>query len=192
MFPDSVLSSRTLDGAFEYLETHPGRLYDYEYSGVALNDGTQGLEVQYWVCWANRQGEIRVKPVTEPGNGTLLITAVGVTRLSFSFDRNMQPAVAYELGGAVYFYWFNSVTGAYTTTVYAGGRTPRVCHDDRRASAADRSDVVLVYLKEDQLVYRVQRDRYLTEHILRSGLPRTMKLVNLGMNRRFRVQIEAR
>lgn len=192
MFPESALSAYAIHAGYEHEDFTPGKLYDYELAGVALNDGSQGLQVQYWVCWVTRSGEVRVRPKDASGNGTLLFTQSGIDRISFSFDRNMQPAVAYEVGGEVRFRWFDSTAAGYTTSVYPSARTPRVVHDDTRPAAADRSDVVITYLRNDQLLYRVQRERYLTEHVLREGLSQSLRLVQMGMNRRFRVQIEAR
>lgn len=193
MLPEQVLSTQPLPDPF-YLPDgrQGGMLYDFEMGGIALNDPSQGIELQLWVCWVDRAGGVRVKPLATPGNGTLLFTEPGILRISFGFDNNMQASVAYEKTGEVKYYWFDSSTPGYVTTTYAGARTPRVSHDDKRYFRAGPSDVILTYLLDDKLYFRAQRDRYLVAYLLRSGLSQTLRLPNAGMNIRYRFQWELR
>lgn len=193
MLPDHVLSTRVIRG--EYIEPdskQAGMLFDYEMGGIAVQDPSQGLEYQLWYCWYTRNNQIRVRPASGAGDGILIATEPGVRRLSFSFDRNMQPAVAWELADRVRFRWFDSTVPGFTTTEYLGARTPRVYHDDKRAISVATSDVLLAYLLDDKLVVREQRDRYLVEYIMRTGLSDTLRLNRMGMTRQNRIQFELR
>lgn len=193
MLPDDVLSTRPIVGNLLLPDGRQGgMLHDFEMGGVALNDGTQGIELQLWVCWVDRADNVRVRAYSGSGPGTILFNQPGILRVSFSFDSNMQPAVAYEIDEEVRFFWYDSVSSGYVTTTYAGARTPRVVHDDKRDFEANKSDVILAYLRGDGLYHRKQRDRYLVEYTLETGLPRTLRLANLGMGTNYRVHFEMR
>ena len=193
MLPDSVLSSLVVPGSYrESSDPVTGMLYDFELGGGAINDGALGLEYQTWACWYDRSNNVRVAPLSALASSVILFNVAGVKRLSFSFDSNMQPAVAYETSSGVFFYWFDSAAPGYVTTSYPGARTPRVTHDDKRDFESGKSDVLLTYLLDDELVYRQQRDRYLVAYTLRTGLPRSLRLVRAGMNTKYRVQFELR
>lgn len=191
MMPDNELSSRPVTGP--YLlgdEIQGGRLYDFERGGVAIQDASQGIDLQTWVCWYDRENNIRVKPMPSAGLGTILVTQPGVIRLSFAFDRNMQPALTYQKTEGVYLYWYDTTVETFVTTFYAGARTPRLCHDDKQYFASIRSDVILCYLRGKGMYMRLQRDRYTVEYTIRTDLSIAARLVNMGMNEQRRLQFE--
>lgn len=191
MLPYNTLSSRPVPGP--YLlgdDVQGGQLYDFERGGLAIQDASQGIDLQTWVCWYDRENNIRVKPLSTAGNGQILITTTGVKRLSFAFDRNMQPAVAYQKAEGVYFYWYDTSIPGFVTTFYAGSRTPRLAHDDKLYFASSRSDVLLCYLRDAGLYMRLQRERYTVEYTLRTDLSKAARLVNMGMTEQRRVQFE--
>lgn len=193
MLPDDVLSTRPVPSGLVLPDGRQGgMLYDFEMGGAALNDGTQGIELQLWMCWVDRFDDVRVRAYSGTGPGTVLFNQPGIIRLSLSFDNNMQPAIAYEIDEEVRFYWFDSVSSGYVTTTYAGARTPRVTHDDKREFEAAKSDVLLVYLRDSTLYHRKQRDRYLIEYPLETALPKTLRLVNVGMGTNYRIHFEMR
>lgn len=165
-------------------------LTDYEYGGVSLYDGTQGLLVKLWKMQVVGSDVI----ISENGaNSQVLFTESGITEISFTFDQNMNPFVAYVAGGTAKYYWYDSSIPGYTTTNLPSGSTnPRATFDDKRASQIllDKSDIVLGYLRAGNLYVRVQRERYLTEHLFQSGV--TGKLVKIGMNNKNRLQFMIR
>lgn len=193
MLPDDVLSTRPVVSALLLPDGRQGgMLHDFEMGGAALNDGSQGIDLQLWFCWVDRSDNVRVRTEAGFGPGTILFNQPGIIRVSFSFDSNMQPAVAYELEGGVGFFWFDSTSSGYVTTTYPGARTPRVTHDDKRDYEAAKSDVILAYFREDGLYFRQQRDRYLIEYMLEDSLPKTLRLANVAMGLNYRLHFEMR
>ena len=169
----------------------PSRVIDYERGGIALNDGTQGLDVQDWR--ARLVGnEIRVAP--EPyDTETTLLTLAGITELSLAFDQNMNPAIAYLQLGQAKLYWYSTSLGAMTTTILdADVRSPFVCMDDKRAAATSMgiNDVLLFYLRSNRLCYRQQRESYGTERTLAWFEGSSVTIKKAGMNNGLRMQIE--
>lgn len=192
MIPGNRLSSAPLSADFlSPDDRYDGPLTDYERGGVALNDASEGMLVKDWICYMDGD-DITVGPTDESSTPAVVATLAGVESLSFSFDRNMQPAVAAEVAGTVYFRWFDTVPGDYVVTSYPGARSPKVAHDDKRRSSSQSSDVLLLYMVADELRYRQQRDRFSVERVLKNGLSVDARITHAGMNRGNRFQIRTR
>lgn len=190
MIPENRLStSPVLADYLDPDDRFDDPLIDYEMGGIALNDASMGLNYQVWIAIYDGAA-IRVKPQGASGLGTVVVTADGIEWIGFSFDRNMQPAVAYVIGTTTYFLWYDTVTHTYATTTYAGARTPRVTHDDKRDTSINTSDVLLFYLVGGELRYRQQRDRYAVERVLTTGLSTGSAIARVGMTTANRLQIE--
>ena len=188
MIPDDVLSTTPVHAQFLFPRNIPRRPFiDYEYGGVDIQDGTQGLRVKVW------KGEYLDGQIVLSADGVAPIAVLsipGVFDFQFTFDRNMNPFVTYELiDGTCKFYWFDTLTSSFTTTTLAAGTvTPRCCHDDNRDLEVQTSDIILAYCRAGNLYYREQRERYQTEHLLSNEAPNG--LVQIGMNRKLRLQFQ--
>jgi len=99
----------------------------------------------------------------------------------------MNVALAFVQGGESKFYWYDSNLGAMTVTNFGSSViTPRVSHDDKRDMQSASSDVILAYVKNSSLYFRMQRDRYQIEYLLKSG--DCKGLIKIGMNSKLRLQ----
>lgn len=199
MLPQNTLSTEPLPSVFEGGRALTvSNIIDYETGGVGLNDPSQGLQVQTWRARIIDGTDI----VLDSGAVTpfTLITGVNITEVSFSFDRNMNPAVAYVEDGLPKLYWYDSTLARMTTTEYPDIITPRLTHDDRRESQSIISDVIFAYIRDGALYYRQQRDRYAveidpTEELdepektdYRSLIASSPGLIKIGMGNRLRLQ----
>ncbi len=121
-----------------------------------------------------------------------LFNQAGIVSLSFCFDQNMRPCVAYETSSGVFLRWYDSAVVNYVTTSWgATFRSPRVTLDDKRLTQfATRSDIIFAYIRGEFLCYRQQRDRFTTERVLQGGVGPNTKLNNVGMNRVLRLQFD--
>lgn len=188
MLPDQVLSTEPIHGQFLFPRNIPRRPFiDYEYGGVAIQDGSKGLRVKVWT------GEYLDGQIVLSADGvapTPVLTVAGVFDFQFTFDRNMNPFVAYELlDGTCRFYWFDTLVADFvTTTLAAGTISPRCAHDDNRDLESAKSDIILAYCRAGSLYFRAQRERYETEHLLSTEAP--TGLVQIGMNRKMRMQFQ--
>lgn len=193
MFPDNELSSSAIVRGF----TDPTRepkdfLIDFERGGVALNDSTGGLSSKIWTIRGLRNpdtGEIDVVVDADGVPTTVLFSGLDITEVSLAFDQNMNPFVAYVQSGQAKFWWYDStIPGMTVTNLPVGSTSPRCCLDERRPQNITNSDIVLSYIRSGSLYFRLQRERYLTEHLLMSGLGPEAQLVDLGMNTSLRLQ----
>lgn len=187
MIPEKVLSTVVLASDFlapDDVDSTPW--IDYEMGGVGLNDPSQGLQVKTWVL-RFVSPDLRLSAAGSPE--TTLFQAPGLTELSLAFDQNMRPAIAYVQSGEAKLYWYDSFIESVTTTVLpAGTITPRVCLDDKRTRMTGSSDVILAYVRNDNLYFRAQRDRFEVEYLLKAAVGGT--LIRVGMNTVNRLQFK--
>lgn len=183
---DGLLSSTPVPSVFTGGRALPVRNeVDYELGGTALNDPSGGLQVQMWRARIIDKADIVLD--AENVAASTIITGTNITEVSFTFDRNMNLAVAYVEDGTPKLYWYDTIALAMTTTNFPGIITPRLSHDDKRNLQSAISDVIFAYLKDGDLCYRQQRDRYQTEYVLAQNVD-SPGLIKIGMSRQLRMQ----
>lgn len=162
----------------------------WELGGISISDPSEDFKY-FWrgfisgkSIFLERQGQVPVKVVQFSGE---------VSEISFSFDQNMKPVVAFVEDGVSKLNFYDTVLQKEVTKVFKGARNPRVSLDDKRRFAASYSDVILAYLKGDALFYRLQRERYEIEHLV-STVSRGSSLAQIGMteDRRFLFHIKTK
>lgn len=161
--------------------------------GVDLNDPSEGLNVYTWKAWWDPVTEVIY--IVHPVTSTLIPTrtVVGLQSLSFAFDTNMQPAIAYEGVGGSFIYFFDSSSGSFTTfSLPFGSRSMHMYHDIKRYTSlpSNTTDALLFYLRGDKLFSRQQRDRYAVEYQLATLASDTCRIRKLGLNSDYRIQME--
>ncbi|WP_444903827.1 hypothetical protein ACJJIU_00270 [Microbulbifer sp. CnH-101-E] len=185
--PDNALSAQPIFAPFLGGRALPVRaITDYETGGVAIQDTSRGLDYQHWRARVLEDGSEIVLDAEQVAPFTV-ITGANITEVSLAFDQNMRPVIAYVEGGTAKLYWYDSSQGAQITTDWPGLITPRVTLDDKRPTQLHISDVIFAYLKNGDLCYRQQRDRYQSEYVLQQNVP-SPGLVKIGLHRQFRLQ----
>jgi hypothetical protein len=192
MMPGNSLSTSPSPAPFFGARSLPiTPIVDYEDGGIAINDASQGLLYQRWRAILFRPGEVdsyvqldarEVAPFT-------LLELPNITEISIAFDQLMRPTLAFVRNGIAYLRWFDSVPGEYVITeIGAGIITPRVSMDDKRLLATNGyqlNDVILAYVRDGNLYYRQQRDRFSIERLLAEGVK---PLIKIGFSRGLRFQ----
>lgn len=169
-------------------------LISKEDGGVAISNPSQGLSGYTWVSsYAPLEGNIILSNLETDQSYTILTGIMNVMSISFSFDSNMRPVIAYTIStGEAYHYWYDTVTQAYTTTLLpVGAITPKLTHDDKRKFFVtnNRSDVLLFYVLNTAIRYRLQRERYNTDHQIATVTAGT-RIKRVGMTTGVRIQLE--
>ncbi|UEW68384.1 hypothetical protein [Xanthomonas phage JUN5] len=155
--------------------------------GVALNDPSQGLRVQLW-----RVQVLGTDVVIDHDGGPqqVMFSRPNITEVSLAFDQNMRPYIAFVQDGTAWLWWFDSQAGAMVFSSFPGMVTPRITTDEKRELQLQNSDVILAYVRANNLYFRMQRERFQTERLLASAVNAT--LVAIGMNRGNRLQFRLR
>lgn len=163
-------------------------LFDYEFGGIALNDPTQGFNVQQWYARVLLDHEIQVMP--EGGGWISIYTAPGnISEAAFAFDTNMNVFLTYVEDDVPKFRWFDPTVENYViVTLPDGVRSPRCCFDEKRFELLSEADTILAYIRDDTLCFRALRDRFDVEYQLTTGIPASTILVDVNMNLIFRLQ----
>lgn len=190
MLPDNVLSSSPVND--DFLPHYQGKQTpdrDLCRAGIALNDGSQGLDVQLWLARLYPTGLVTV---ASEGAGysdeTDIVTRPGTTRISLAFDNNMQVILAGQDKEGGWLYWYDPVVAGYTLLQYPGARTPFVRIDDIRDSSNATRDVILSYISSSEnLCVRNIRDRFTVEYILKA-VHNWQVIYQCGMNKKLRFQ----
>ncbi len=139
--------------------------------GTAIGDGAAGREVQFWSIFLSSGNVITVQAANSGIAGyELPITSADVLSVCLAFDSNMAVAIAYQTVNGSYLYFYNGVHNAYETIHIAEGTSCRVAVDKTTAFFNAQSDVIFVYTNTDnEINYRIQRDRYLIEYPVPGG-----------------------
>ena len=170
------------------------RTIEREKGGIALSDPSQGINVHDWQCgYVSGTGSIVLTNLTTSVSYTILVGITGVVGLSFAFDANMRPALGYsKADGSSYLYYYDTVTEDYATiTLAAGSGSPKLCHDDKRDRMvlSNVTDILVFYIRNNLLYYRLQRERYQTEHQV-ATLTAGATLVKVGMSTELRILVQ--
>lgn len=174
-------------------------LEDWEEGGIALSDGSKGLEVQVWHLLVHGSGATTSVWVDAPNTPPVQIfAAANITWARLAFDQNMHPVISFVSGTGPAFFWFdpllpgNNITALPSTVV-----KPSVTMDDKRSiqTTLGNNDVVMAYVNNGNLCYRLQRQRYATEHVWLTNIVDIIAnpFVNkIGMTEGLRLLLEVR
>lgn len=197
MLPDNTLSTAPVISPMLY----PKNLdivgvESFDLGGIGLNDPSQGLQYQAWHAWSDIEDETGTVFLGPIGQTVPYIQLPGVTQVSITFDQNMNPFLAFVQNGVAKFRWWDTVTSSYQVTDLPVGSTfPRASLDDKRQFSLGSSDIILAYIRDSNLYYRQQRDRYENEYLLYPDLnlyitaPR-LHDVGMGTNLRFQFMVQ--
>lgn len=180
MIPADSIMERVLLTPMQYPDNAKVTgLFDYELGGVDIGDPTQGLTGWLWTLYVDGDNVTIFKDGQSP---VTLFTQAGIVDVSLAFTQNMQPTVAWKLvSGDIVLRWFDSTINNFTVTNFGQGDTPRLTLDDKREVALATSDIIFGYIRSGSLYYRMQRESFLTEHLVAAIPSGLHKLERIGM-----------
>lgn len=155
---------------------------------MAIQDASLGLLYQVWTA-ERRDGVVYLSAPNTPQFP--LLVGAGITEISFTFDQNMRPALAYVEDGVAKMRWYDtSVEDDVVTILGTDVITPRVALDDKRQQQLAISDIILMYVRGDAIYHRLQRDRYAIEYLTQpSGGAKGLVKIGMMRNMRFGWQV---
>lgn len=191
MFTDNSLSTAPAPSRFlgARATVTPKRI-DYSDGGIAIRDPSQGLWAQVWTCEVVTHLDIDTIYVGAPNTPRFPIyVGVKITEVSLAFDLASNPCVAFvEDGVSKVRMWDSGLWDFITVPIGEGCRNPKVCVDEPRSANGIQSDVILAYIKEGALYFRMQRDIFAIEYLLDEGP--FIELQRTGMGAlRFQFQV---
>lgn len=177
----------------------PTPLEDWELGGIGLSDSSQGLQVQPWHLLVHGSGSSTSVWLDAPNTPSVQIFSLpSISWARLAFDQNMHPVVSYVALSGPGLYWYDpTIPGSTFTSLPSTVISPCVTMDDKRElqTLLGNNDVVLTYISNGNLYYRLQRERYGTEHVWMTGVNTIVSnpFVNrIGMDFGYRLLIEVR
>lgn len=193
MIPTNSLSVPNVPGTYYNPSGQiPYRDMDWAIGGVALNNPFEGLDVRVWRAWLDKDtGDVWLGSQEDPViPDVLMFTQPGTTDISLSFDQNMNPTISFLQSGVAKIWWFDTFVGAMAfTSIGPGNGVPKCTLDDRRLSMSGTSDIILGYTRGGSLYFRQQRDRFLIERLLKTGVVGDVIKIGMGQNLRLYFQV---
>lgn len=190
MLPIEKLSSIPVPGVAykSNLSTFKGSVYGGEEYGKFNGFVT----VANWVYnYSPTSGQLVVYKEGDPTDEyTILENLFKVSEISFTFDKQMLPIVAYIQEKVCKIYFFDSSLNTYNTIEIPEAVTPKVALNSIRTFHIEDSNVVLGYVKNEKLLcIRLQQDRYSKEIVVKE-FANKIKLFNIGYADTNRFQYE--
>lgn len=185
MIPDIPhLSNPTMYAEFmQPYNTTKVPLKDYARGGVALLDGTNGLNVKNWSCEVT-DGEVFVTAEGTPKTSVYQLDPA-VSWVSLAFDGNMHFNLAYIVDNESFLYWYDADSRMYITTSLGNVITPFIRMDDVRLYIETSRDIILSYIRNKALCVRMQRDRFGVEYVLANNAGSRLLQCGMNVGRRF-------
>lgn len=153
--------------------TNCGILEAFAEGGPVISDVSKGLSGYIWKAYIDGTQVV----ITRIGSDEIYKVNIGriVSQLDLTFDQNMRPFLTYVADGLPYYYHFNSEDSTYSEIALDNSiRYPRCELDTRNTEDIPRSDIILGYIRDGNLCYRLQRERFLKERIIATDNKKTM------------------
>lgn len=131
-------------------------------------------------------------------NWTTVHTVAGASKgFTFSFDQNMRPAVAYQLGDdatspsqrAGFLYWFDNAIPGFTTLSLGSCVSPFLYFDFPTDAAAAFSEMLVFYVRDNVVYYRRQSDRFTIEYTAAPMPAGKTRITGVGIGTNWRLQV---
>lgn len=126
---------------------------------IAIQNTSKGLMAKIWTASYNSvTGSVTLQ------DGTNLFTDVSLKELSLTFNQTCNPFVAFRSATRIKIWWYDPLLSNYTIKDVTTGDQPFCYLDERRPEFSANSDVFLLYHRDGEIFYRLQRDRFDVEY----------------------------
>lgn len=162
----------------------PSEWVSYDDGPVAIQNPSKGLLFQVWRA---RYISDTVYLAAPNYPETPFFTKRCIQSISLSFDQNGRPLLTYLHEGNLYLYWHHTVTQKYEHTLINTNVTSHhVSLDVRTPITILVSQVVIGYIKDNNLYYAWQKDRYAVDYLVARNV--NGNLLQIGFTRQYRFQ----
>ena len=158
---------------------------------VALNNSQGVLNSRYWlVTQTGNQVQIQGAEgeLWEVG-ASLFNEPLPIQQISLTFDQLGRPLVFYRVGeDTLKLCWYDPIAQESVLTNFGIGKDPTACFDFPQDTGQSFTDVLLFYVRNDQVFMRIQRDRYAIEYPCPAIQP-GLKINSAGLRVDNRLQV---
>ena len=156
---------------------------DYEDGGINLQDGSEGMLYQVWTGYIENNNITLTAP--NQSAPTIIYSGTSLSDLSFTFDTNMNPHAVFTDGGVPKLLWYDTTIPAQAIMTLEWNDIAAIFLDDKRPRQTGIADIIVFYVRSESLYYRLQRDRFGTEYLLKAAVGDSgVVVVGMGSNLR--------
>lgn len=153
----------------------------YELGGVGFSDPSEPFKYK-WKAYVEGKRIMAQREGLEPQK--VMDVEGRVNEVSLTFDQNMRPTLAYVEEGVSKLYWYDTAIQDMRVSIF-DVKNPRISLDDTRKFNIADSDIIFGYVsKDNEVKYRLQRERFSIEHDLefdKGGFEGGLVLNDIGM-----------
>lgn len=160
---------------------------------IMLNDSQGVLNSRYWLVTQNADtGNVEIAGAVG-GEWDLPVPlfseATDVEQISLTFDQLGRPLVFYNTDTSdLKLYWYNPVTETNEVKSIGIGYDPVACFDFPQDTSQSFSDMLVFYVRGQQVYMRIQRDRFDIEYACPANQPGiTITSAGLRVDNRYQV-----
>ena len=148
------------------------------YGGVAIGDTSEPLNKYIWDGEYDKDAGSFSFWRRDLGKNTKTTVFEGkkdILSIDFCFDQNMRAFISYEQNYQSYYWHFNAENSTYDEVKLENAtRFPRCCLYTAQPYSIPDSDIVIAYIRNNKLLFRVQRERFLKEYLIKEDPKKTM------------------
>jgi hypothetical protein len=157
---------------------------------VALNDASEGLSNKFWAAYFDPASKNIILDDLVGTTTVIVNEPLGVKRIGLAFDQNGNDVYAWITDTNILMLrWFDGGIPGDTVVNLDAAQDAVITMDMKYQAENSNSDVLLFYIRDNAIFYRIQRESYNTEHItpVTSGASR---LIDSGMRTDYRFQVK--
>lgn len=173
--------------------TDIGQVHAVNVGPLELGNSQGSINKRWWLCYQDGsnvylRGAVDLVYWSAP---VLVFNETeAISRLDFTFDQVGRVIVFYQVGTELRLWYFDSLAGEFIKRVIDSSASQPLCGFDLVNNTSDpMSDAALFYVKNDEILERLQRDRYDIVYNTYVGAP-GISLVACGMTEGNRFQVE--
>lgn len=190
MLEDNKLSTWRAPSRILGANNHPSpfRLRAFADGGEALMQEPRfGMYYQQWTCEVVNE-DIQISAPNSPP--IVWHSGLNIENVKLAFDFAMFPYVLFTQDDELKLLFFNrSTQQKEVLNLGEENEYPQIALDEPRQIFANRSDVILSYLREGKLYYRQQRDLFAIERKLHDGPFLMLKKTGINHGGRFQFEV---
>lgn len=155
---------------------------------VGLNDPSEGLHFKFWAAYVD-SNDLIIEDIELSTTNFILNEPDGIENVALAFDQNANDTFAYITGvGELKLRWFDTSVDDDVIINLGQAQSLTLTMDMKYYPTSNKSDILLFYIRDNAIYFRVQRDKYLIEY----PTPITAganSLINSGMRTDYRFQV---
>lgn len=167
-------------------------VHDINVGPIELNNSGGKLNSRYWVSYQKDNGDIVVRgSIDEVWSEEIVLFNEEhlVREISLTFDQLGRPLILYTINiSDLKLYWYNPLLGREENIPLGQGINPKARFDLIYDPSSAVSDAMLFYVRNNEIIMRIQRDRFEIEYP--TGMKgKDITILSAGMNTGNRFQV---